>query len=103
MKLSDYTASTAQLKPPACPTSTADGWVVNGNAELPRLGQSLAPQATASVTAAGSGMASGASASASSTGGAMAGGRGSYQHGGNEIVGMGMGLMGVLLGVVVWL
>ena len=103
VKLSDYRASTGQLKPPACPTSTADGWVVNGNAELPRLGQSLAPQATASVTAAGNGMGSGASASASSTGGAMAGGRGSYQHGGNEIVGMGMGLMGVLLGVVVWL
>lgn len=93
VKLSDYTASAGNLKPAACPTSTANGWVVNGNAELPKLGETLAPEATAS------GGSPTASASASSTGGAMPG----PMQGGNEVVGMGLGLMGVMLGFVVWL
>ena len=101
VKLSDYTKSTGKLSPPACPTSTADGWVVNGNAPLPRLGETLAPAATASGGQTG---VSAASASASSTGGAMPGMRGgNMMQGGNEVMGMGLGLMGVMLGFVVWL
>lgn len=92
VKLAAYTGSTAGLSPPACPTSTKDGWVVNGNAKLPSLGQTLEAAATASSTApTGS-----ASASASATGGGTA-------TGGKEVAGMGLGLVGVMLGFIVWL
>ena len=47
VKLSAYSGSTAGLSPPACPTSTKDGWMVNGNAKLPSLGQTLDPAAPA--------------------------------------------------------
>ena len=91
VKLSAYTGSTASLSPPACPTSTKDGWVVNGNAKLPSLGQTLDAAATASVTGAPTG-----SASASATGKGTA-------PGGKEVAGMGIGLIGVMLGFIVWL
>ena len=91
VKLSAYSQSTASLSPPACPTSTKDGWKVNGNAMLPSLGQTLEAAATASVTAS-----SPASPSASSTGKGTA-------AGGKEVAGMGLGLLGVMLGFVVWL
>ncbi len=90
VKLSAYKASTRQLSPPACPTSTASGWMVNGNAKLPSLGQTLDVAATASST--GSPTTS-ATPSASGKGAAA---------GGKEIAGMGLGLMGVMLGFVVW-
>ena len=93
VKLSAYTASTGKLSPPACPTSTASGWLVNGNAKLPSLGQTLAPAATASPK--GSPTTS-ASASASATGGGTV-------TGGKEVAGMGLGLIGVMLGFIVWL
>ena len=91
VKLAAYTASTNKLSPPACPTSTADGWVVNGNAKLPNLGQTLEPAATASSTGSPT-----ASASASATGGGTV-------TGGKEVAGMGLGLIGVMLGFIVWL
>ena len=89
-KLSAYAASTGKLSPPACPTSTASGWIVNGNAKLPSLGETLSAAATAATASPTT------SAKPSTTGkGAAAGGK--------EIAGMGLGLMGVMLGFVVWL
>lgn len=90
VKLSAYTMSTGKLSAPACPTSTQGGWVVNGNAKLPSLGQTLDAAATASSGNPTS------SAKPTSTGkGAAAGSK--------EMAGMGVGLMGVMLGFVVWL
>lgn len=85
MKSSEYTPS---KKAPACPLATVSGWAVNGDVPLPTLGQVL-NRATATK-------ASTATVTASATGkGAATGGR--------EIAGMGVGLVGVMLGFVVWL
>lgn len=84
VKSSEYTPS---KKVPACPLATVNGWVVNGDVPLPTLGQVL-DRATATTT--------NSAATASATGkGAATGGR--------EIAGMGVGLVGVMLGFVVWL
>ncbi|CAL8581598.1 hypothetical protein XPA_007287 [Xanthoria parietina] len=94
VKLSDYTAS-ASISPPACPTSTPGGWIVNGNAALPSVGQTLDSAATASGgTPTSTGSAS--KPSASPTGGGTT-------AGGKEVTGMCLGLLGVMLGFVVWL
>ena len=94
VELSVYSGS-ASSTPPACPTSTAGGWLVNGNAKLPSLGQTLDSAATASgATATSTGSA--AKASASATGGGTI-------TGGKEVAGMGLGLIGVMLGFVLWL
>ncbi|KAL8645793.1 MAG: hypothetical protein Q9226_007138 [Calogaya cf. arnoldii] len=94
VKLSDYSAS-ASVSPPSCPTSTEGGWIVNGNAALPSVGQTLDTAATASdATSTPTGSASQPSSS-STGGGATAGGK--------EVTGMCLGLLGVMLGFVVWL
>lgn len=94
VKLLDYSAS-ASISPPACPTSTAGGWIVNGNAALPSVGQTLDSAATASgATPTSTGSAS--QPSTSPTGGGTT-------AGGKEVTGMCLGLLGVLLGFVVWL
>ncbi|KAL8645118.1 MAG: hypothetical protein Q9210_006885 [Variospora velana] len=94
VKLSAYSAS-ASISPPACPTSTEGGWIVNGNAPLPSLGQSLDSAATASSgTSTPTGSAPQASASATG-GGTTAGNK--------EITGMVVGLLGVMLGFVTYL
>ncbi|KAI4188613.1 MAG: hypothetical protein LQ346_005276 [Caloplaca aetnensis] len=94
VKLSAYSAS-ASITPPACPTSTAGGWIVNGNARLPSLGQTLDSAATASgATPTATGIAPKASASATG-GGTITGGK--------EVTGMVLGLLGVMLGFVVYL
>ncbi|KAL8767617.1 MAG: hypothetical protein Q9209_005947 [Squamulea sp. 1 TL-2023] len=94
VKLSVYSAS-ASITPPACPTSTAGGWIINGNAPLPSVGQTLDIAATASdATPTSTGSASGPSAS-STGGGTTAGGK--------EVTGMCLGLLGVMLGFVVCL
>ncbi|KAL9595531.1 MAG: hypothetical protein Q9219_006388 [cf. Caloplaca sp. 3 TL-2023] len=94
VKLSAYSAS-ASITPPACPTSTAGGWIVNGNARLPSLGQTLDSAATASsATATSTGSATKPSASATG---------GSTNTGGKEITGMLLGLLVVMLAFVVWL
>lgn len=83
VKSSDYTPS---KKAPACPSATVNGWAVNGDVPLPTLGQVL-NRATATKAS---------TATPSATGkGAATGGR--------EIAGMGVGLVGVMLGFVVWL
>ncbi|MCJ1359290.1 MAG: hypothetical protein MMC33_009291 [Icmadophila ericetorum] len=92
--LSAYSSSTAQITPPACPSSSADGWLVNGDPSLPTLGQAIGqggtPVVTGGPTATGS-----ASASASATKGSASGGK--------QIAGMSIGLAGVMLGFIVWL
>lgn len=94
VKLSAYSAS-ASITPPACPTSTAGGWIVNGNARLPSLGQTLDSAATASgATATTTGSATKPSKSA--TGGGTT-------SGGKELTGMVLGLLGVMLGFVIYL
>ena len=96
VKLSDYSAQASKLSAPACPSSTADGWLVNGNPPLPTLGQTLEripPTATAAAASGTSGTTS--SPSASATKGTATGGK--------EIAGMSIGLAGVMLGFIVWL
>jgi len=88
---SAYSASASSLKPPPCPTSTANGWVVNGDVALPSVGQSGAATATVLNTATGTA----SSPSASATKGAA--------NGGKELAGMSIGLAGVMLSFIVWL
>lgn len=90
VKSSDYTAS---KKPPACPTATVSGWVVDGDVPLPSLGQVL-ERTTSPTTKTATGSGSAATGSTSGKGAAT---------GGREIAGMGAGLVGVMLGFMVWL
>ncbi|KAL8690257.1 MAG: hypothetical protein Q9218_004254 [Villophora microphyllina] len=94
VKLSAYSTS-AKITPPACPTSTAGGWIVNGNAPLPSVGQTLASAATASG-ANPSSTGSATKATPSPTGGGTL-------SGGREIAGMAVGLLTVMMGFVIWL
>ncbi|KAL8946354.1 MAG: hypothetical protein Q9222_007238 [Ikaeria aurantiellina] len=94
VKLSAYTAS-PKITPPACPTSTAGGWIVNGNAALPSVGQTLDSAATASgATPTATGTAPKASASA--TGGGTS-------SGDTILTGMVLGLLVVMIGFVGWM
>lgn len=88
-------AYTPAVITPACPTSTAGGWLVNGNVKLPTLNQALASAATTTVASAtGTGTASAPSATASTKSGAS---------GRSELKGMGIALAVVLLGFTYWL
>ena len=96
VSLSAYTAQASSLKPIACPSSTPNGWIVNPTGSLPSLGQTLDPAATST-----GGLIAATSTplpSATKTGAAAAG-----MKSGNQVVGMGIGLTGVLVGFVVWL
>lgn len=84
--------------PPACPSSTAGIWEVNGSTALPTLGQTYKEAATASSTSSAtkpsptkSSGASAASATATKKGAAS---------GGKEVAGMTVGLAGVMLGFI---
>ncbi|KAI9876046.1 MAG: hypothetical protein M1830_007459 [Pleopsidium flavum] len=90
VKLSAYSAS-ATMTPPACPSSTAGGWAIDGNVPLPTLGQTLNRGA---ASASATGTATGASATATKKGSAS---------GGKEMAGMSVGLTGVMLGFIIWL
>lgn len=91
---SAYTPSNSA---PACPSSTSDGWLVDGNVALPTLGESLAvATATATTTGTATGSATGTAASATAT-------KKSSASGGKEVAGMGAALMAVMLGFVYWL
>ncbi|KAM3075546.1 hypothetical protein ACMFMG_007688 [Clarireedia jacksonii] len=87
------------LTPPACPSSTAGGWLVDGDATLPSIGQKevtgTATATAASGTASGTTSATGSAASATSTKGSASGRK--------EIAGMSVGLAAVMLGFVYWL
>ena len=85
--------NTATLTPPACPTSTPGGWLVNGDVKLPSLGQTLS---TGASGAAATGTPTSSGATPSST-------KKSGSNGGKEIAGMSAGLVGVMLGFMYWL
>ena len=94
--LSAYSATASSLSPPACPTSTPSGWVINGDVELPTVGQSGAITGTAAIPAASvAASGTGTAPSASATKGTA--------NGGKEIAGMTLGLAGVMLSFIVWL
>jgi len=86
-------AYTPSLSPPACPTSTAGGWLVNGDVALPSLGQTLSTDASGAVVTA-----TATTSSAQSTATKKSG-----SNGGKEIAGMSAGLVGVMLGFMYWL
>lgn len=89
-------AYTPDLTAPACPASTAGGWLVNGNVQLPSIGQVLeASGGVPTTTAASSSSPTGSAASPSSTKGSASGSR--------EIAGMSAGLVAVMLGFMYWL
>jgi hypothetical protein len=90
-------AYSPSLTPPACPSSTAGGWLVDGDVALPSVGQtqqvsSSGPSSTGTATSSSTGSA--ASATTTKKGGAS---------GGKEIAGMSAGLVAVMLGFVYWL
>ncbi|KAN0090557.1 glycoside hydrolase family 72 protein [Hyaloscypha variabilis] len=86
-------AYTPSLSPPACPTSTAGGWLVNGDVALPSLGQTLSTDASGAAATA-----TATTSSAQSTATKKSG-----SNGGKEIAGMSAGLVGVMLGFMYWL
>ena len=96
--LSAYSASASKLTPIACPSSTPMGWIVNPTASLPSLGQTIDLAATST---------GGLGGGAKSTGTAKKGAATSIKPvsivGDSAIAGMGVALVGVLLGVMVWL
>lgn len=89
-------AYTPNLTPPACPSSTAGGWLVNGNVKLPSIGETqVISTSGATASATGTATATGSAASPTSTKGGASGGK--------EIAGMSTGLVAVMLGFMYWL
>jgi hypothetical protein len=87
-------AYSPSLTPPACPSSTAGGWLVDGDVKLPSIGQTLATGTSSVATSTGT--ATGSAASATAT-------KKSNANGGKEIAGMSAGLLTVMLGFMYWL
>jgi hypothetical protein len=94
---SDYSPT---LTPPACPTYTAGGWLVNGDVSLPSVGETLlvGTAATAAAVASQSGTATGSAGGSAPTKKSQ-----SPANGGKEITGMAAGLVAVSLGFMYWL
>ncbi|KAH8596884.1 glycoside hydrolase family 72 protein [Bisporella sp. PMI_857] len=88
-------AYTPQLTPPACPSSTAGGWLVAGDVKLPSLGQT---QQAGSVTTT-----SGSSPTGTGTAADPTSTKKGAANGGKEITGMSIGLVAVMLGFMYWL
>lgn len=86
------------LTPPACPSSTSGGWLVDGDVKLPSIGQKEATgtATTTSGSASTTGSATGSAASATST-------KKGSASGGKEITGMSVGLAAVMFGFMYWL
>lgn len=79
-----------------CPTSTANGWLIDGNVALPSLGATMTAASYSQVpTATGTGTATGTAATTSSTKNAVSGSR--------EVTGMAAGLVGVMMAFTYWL
>lgn len=93
--LSAYSASASSLTPIACPSSTVDGWIVDPTQPLPSIGQTLDLAATSTGGLGGSATAKPSSTAKKGDAAAM--------HTGNEVAGMGAGLIGVMLGFLFWL
>ena len=89
---SDYDPSHVSTR--ACPTSSADGWLVNGNVALPTLGETFSGTYSPAPTATGSGSGSGDAAPSSTQNPAPPN---------KEIAGMSAGLVGVMLFFTFWL
>jgi 1,3-beta-glucanosyltransferase GAS1 len=93
---SDYSPT---LTPPACPSSTAGGWLVEGDVKLPSLGQALTTgeggTAIVASTSTPTGTGTGTAASPSETKGSA--------NGGKEVAGMSFALVTVMLGFIMWL
>ena len=98
--LSSYSAQASTLSPIACPATTPNGWIVNPTAILPSLGETLNKAATST-----GGLETGAPAKPTGTAkkGAGVAVKPNLMVGGNEVMGMGVGLVGVLFGVMLWL
>ncbi|KAL9069739.1 MAG: hypothetical protein Q9161_005324 [Pseudevernia consocians] len=95
--LSAYSASASSLTPIACPSSTVNGWIVDPTQSLPSVGQTLDLAATSTGGLGGSATGSAKPSSTAKKGDAAA------MHTGNEVAGMGVGLIGVMLGFLFWL
>jgi hypothetical protein len=93
---SDY--NTASITPPACPSSTAGGWLVDGDVKLPSVGQTqqLAATGASSSFASSTGTPTGSAATPTST-------KKGAANGGKEITGMSIGLAAVMFGFMYWL
>lgn len=87
-------AYSPSLTPPACPSSTAGGWLVDGDVKLPSIGQVLVTGTSSVATSTGTTTGSAASATATKK---------SSANGGKEIAGMSAGLLTVMLGFMYWL
>lgn len=95
-------AYTPDVTTPTCPSSTASGWLVDGDVALPTVGATLAAASSSSGTAtttstksSGTSTATGSAASASSTKGSASGSK--------EIAGMSAALVAVMCGFMYWL
>jgi hypothetical protein len=98
VSLSAYSAQAATLTPIACPSMTPNGWAVNPTASLPSLGQTLDLAATST-----GGLGGGKPSSTAKQGAAAAMKPASVLRGGNEVAGMGISLICVMLGFLFWL
>ena len=103
IRLSDYTVSVAALSTPACPSSTSGGWLVNGNVDLPSLGQTLnRDTATSSATSTPTNTRPAAAVTGTSSSASPTATKGSAS-GGQRLAGMGVSLVVVMLGFIIWL
>lgn len=94
-------AYSPNITPPACPSSTPGGWLVDGDVKLPSVGQTQQVSATGTTTSASSqatttGSPTGSAATPTST-------KKGAANGGKEITGMSVGLAAVMLGFMYWL
>ncbi len=96
--LSAY-SSTASKPAIACPSSTPNGWIVNPTVSLPSVGETLDRAATST----GGLQTGGAKPTSTAKKAGAATVKPAIMMGGNAVAGMGISLIGVLLGFLVWL
>jgi len=92
-------AYSPDVTPPACPASTAGGWLVDPNDKLPTLNQVLITSAPIASGTAGASAATGSPTSSSTSATATKG----SASGSKEIAGMSVGLVAVMMGFMYWL
>jgi len=98
IRLSAYSA-TASMPAIACPSSTPNGWIVDPTVPLPSVGETLDRAATST-----GGLQTGsAKPTTTAKKGAAATIKPAMMMGGNVVAAMGIGLIGVLMGFLVWL
>jgi hypothetical protein len=85
------------LTPPACPSSTSGGWLVDGNVALPSVGETqLIGHAGSSPSSIETGTPTGSATTPTVS-------KKGTANGGKEITGMSVGLVAVMLGFMYWL